>query len=391
MADKVFTKNFILMFVSNLLICIGFYMLMPVLPVYAVHNLNISNDIVGLIVGVFAFSAVLVRPFAGILVDNIGRMAIYIPALIIFALCSLGYAFAASIIGLLLFRIFHGVAWSGVSTANSAIVADIVPISVRGQGMGYFGLSMTIAMALGPALGVYLIDKLSYFNIFIICSSISFTALFVSIFVRPPKYEIKKIKLSITSLFEKRVLGLSLIQYFYGFASSSVMTFAVLHGVDRNIAGIGYYYLIFAIFVSIVRTFGGKILDKKGPALFLYSGHLIYMLGCFLLAFSYSSVPFLISAALTGFGAGLIMPTLMMMMVNLVTPNRRGAASATVLSAMDIGVGTGAISMGYVAHIFGYDGMYIFAAIVFIIPLLWFFFYEQAHYNSIYNSMKNKY
>ncbi len=366
-------------------------MLMPVLPVYAVHNLNISNDIVGLIVGVFAFSAVLVRPFAGILVDNIGRMAIYIPALIIFALCSLGYAFAASIIGLLLFRIFHGVAWSGVSTANSAIVADIVPISVRGQGMGYFGLSMTIAMALGPALGVYLIDKLSYFNIFIICSSISFTALFVSIFVRPPKYEIKKIKLSITSLFEKRVLGLSLIQYFYGFASSSVMTFAVLHGVDRNIAGIGYYYLIFAIFVSIVRTFGGKILDKKGPALFLYSGHLIYMLGCLLLAFSYSSVPFLISAALTGFGAGLIMPTLMMMMVNLVTPNRRGAASATVLSAMDIGVGTGAISMGYVAHIFGYDGMYIFAAIVFIIPLLWFFFYEQAHYNSIYNSMKNKY
>lgn len=365
-------------------------MLMPVLPVYAVHDLHISNDMVGLIIGVFAFSALLVRPFTGILVDNVARMVVYIPSIIIFALCSLGYAFAYGIIGLLLFRIIHGIAWSGVSTSNSAIVADIVPISVRGQGMGYFGLSMTVAMALGPALGVYFIGKLSYFNIFILCTSISLMALCVSVFVRPPKYEIKKVKMSINALFEKNVLGLSFIQFFYGFASSSVMTFAVLHGVERSIKGIGYYFLIFAICVSIVRTFGGKILDKKGPAIFLYTGHIIYIIGCLLLSFSTSTLPFLLSGVFTGFGAGLIMPTLMMMMVNLVMPNRRGAASATVLSAMDIGVGIGAILMGIVADIFGYDGMYIFAAVTFIIPVLWFFFYEQSHYNRIYNDIKNK-
>ncbi len=390
MAEKVFTKNFLLMFLSNLLICIGFYMLMPVLPVYAVQQLNISNDDVGIIIGVFAFSAVITRAFSGILVDNYGRMVVYIPSLIIFALCFGGYAFTTGIFSLIIVRILNGLSWSGVSTANSAIVADIVPASMRGQGMGYFGLSMTVAMALGPAIGVYLINKISYFNIFIFCSLISLMALFATIFVKPPKIDMKKTKFSVKNLFEKQVLGVSIIQFFYGFASSAVMTFAVLHGIERNISGVGYYFLIFAIFVSIVRSFGGKILDKKGPALFMYSGHIIYIIGCLLLAFSENTLTFLLSSVFTGFGAGLLMPTLMTMMVNLVMPNRRGAASATVLTAMDAGVGFGAIVMGYIAHIAGYSGMYIFAAAIFVIPLLWFIFYENKHYNKIRNVIKMK-
>lgn len=363
-------------------------MLMPILPVYAVHSLNISNDSVGVIVGIFAFSAVLVRPFTGVLTDSIGRMIIYIPSLVIFALCSGGYAFAAGAAGLMFVRIIHGISWSGVSTANSAIVADIVPASVRGQGMGYFGLSMTIAMALGPAFGVYLTERLSYFNIFLICAGISLTALFASAFVKPPVFTAKKQSFTFAGLFEKRVFGISVIQFFYGFSSSSVMTFAVLHGVEEGIKGVGYFFIVFAVFVSVVRSFGGKMLDKHGPSLFIYGGHFLYIAGCVVLAFADNLFLFLFSAAMTGFGAGLIMPTLATMMINLVPANRRGAASATVLSAMDIGVGTGAVVMGFAAHIAGYVGMYIFAGAVLLIPVLWFYFYEYNHYNRIYTVMK---
>ena len=388
LAEKVFTKNFILMFLSNFLICVGFYMLMPILPIYAVKDLGIGNDSVGLIVGIFAFSAVLVRPFTGILTDNLGRMAIFIPSLVVITICSAGYAFAVGFVYLLIVRVFHGISWSGVTTANSAIVADIVPASVRGQGMGYFGLSMTIAMALGPAFGVYLIERLDFFTVFLFCGAISLISLFIAAFVKPPAVSIHPKPFSFLGLFEKRVFGVSVIQFFYAFSSSSVMTFAILHGVQEGIEGVGYFFIVFALVVSIVRFFGGKILDKRGPALFIYFGHFAYMAGCVVLAFSKTVFPFLMSGVLTGLGAGLIIPTLMTMMVNLVPSDRRGAASATVFSALDIGVGIGAVVMGIVAQFTGYFGMYLFAAAVLLIPVLWFKFYEHKHYNRVYAVMK---
>lgn len=390
MADELFTKNFMLMFLSNFLICAGFYMLMPLLPVYAVRSLSISRDEVGTVIGIFAFSAVLFRPFTGMLIDKAGRMQAYIPALILFAFCSGGYALAGGFAGLIAMRILHGMSWSGVSTANATIVADIVPAGMRGQGMGYFGLSMTIAMALGPAFGVYLMEKISYTAIFAICMCVSLAALFASSFVRPPAIKYDKSRFSFSSLYERRVFGIAVIQFFYGFSSVAVMSFATLHGMDMGINGIGCFFIVFAVFVSIVRFFGGRIIDRRGPALFIYGGLFVYMAGCVVLAAAWNLPAFLISAALTGFGSGLIMPTIMAMMMNVVPPNRRGAAGATVFSAFDTGVGGGAVAMGFAAHIAGYPGMYLFAAAVLLIPAAWFYFYEYSHYSRLLSEMKRE-
>ena len=378
------------MFLANFLICVGFYMLMPLLPVYAVRVLNIGRDEVGAVVGAFAFSAVLFRPFSGMLVDKMGRMQIYLPFLILFALCSGGYVLAGGFAGLIAMRILHGMVWGGVSTASSTVVADIVPAGRRGQGMGYFGFSMTIAMALGPAFSVYLMENISYTAIFIMCMCFSLAALLASSFVRPPAIKYDKSRFSFSSLYEKRVFGIAVIQFFYGFASVPVMTFATLHGMDMGISGVGNFFIVFAVCVGIMRSFGGKLMDKRGPTIFIYGGIVVYIIGCVVLAVASNIWLFLLSAALLGFGAGLIMPTIITMTINVVPPNRRGAANATVFSALDIGIGSGAVVMGFVAHIVGYYGMYLFAGAILLIPAAWFYFYEYAHYKRLFSLMKRE-
>lgn len=387
MADNLFTKNFMLMFLSNFLVCAGFYMLMPIIPAYAIYDLNIDKGSVGLVIGAFSLSAVISRPFLGRLIDRTGRMKVYIPALIIFALCSGGYAMTATVAALFLTRVMHGMSWSGVNTASSTIVSDIVPAGMRGQGMGYFGLSMTIAMALGPALGVFLMDKMSYHMIFIICMLISLTALFASSRVKPPHVNFDRQPFKLSTLYEKRVFGIAFIEFFYGFVYSGVLSFATIHGMELKIEGIGSFFIVFAVFVGIFRPFAGKLMDRRGPGLLVISGLIFFFIGCVVLAVADSLLTFLIAAAFAGLGSGFVMPTIMTMMINVVHPSRRGAANATVFSALDIGIGGGAITMGIVAQFADYFGMYLFSAAVLVIPAAYFLLIELKRYKRMFKEI----
>lgn len=390
MADKLFTKDFIRMFFSNALMCSGFYMLMPLLPVYAVQELGMEQGKVGIVIGVFAISAVIARPLAGVLLDNFGRMIIYIPAAIMFGFCFGAYILAGAAFSLLLVRVIHGFSWGMVSTSNSTIVSDIVPANMRGQGMGYFGLSMNLAMALGPAFGVFLLNFTSTNAIFILCMVLVFVALLSSSWVRPPVIIKRGNKpFSIKSLFERRVAGIALMQFFFGFVYSSVMSYSTLHGLELKVKGLGLFFIVLAVFLSILRPYAGKLLDKTGPKMLLTIGFIFFGAGAVQLGMSTTSIMFLSSAVPLGLGAGFIMPTIVAMAINVVPASRRGTANATVFTAFDVGIGTGAIVLGAVAQYGGFRWMYIVAALILLIPLLWFRIFELKRYLRYFAEMRN--
>ena len=156
LGEKLLTRNFILTSLSTFTIFTSFYFLLVTLPEY-ITQLGGSESEVGLIIGVFTISAVLLRPFIGREVDRRGRKIILLAGTAVFLISMLLYSYTTSVLSLLLLRVLHGIGWGAATTAASTLIADIAPPSRRGEAMGVFGISSNVAMAIGPILSFVLL------------------------------------------------------------------------------------------------------------------------------------------------------------------------------------------------------------------------------------------
>lgn len=204
-AEKLWSRNFVLLIFLNFAMFMGFQILMPVLPVYA-RSLGGNEATTGLVVGIFTISAVVVRPFIGKALDVFGRKKIFLIGFIVFCLFSLSYTIASTVLMLLLLRFFHGFGWGTTSTTANTVASDVIPHSRLGEGMGYFGLTSTMAMAIAPALGLYMIQYSSFNGVFIFSASAFLVAMGLSLGIRYPFYNLirGKVRFLKKVLFDQR-------------------------------------------------------------------------------------------------------------------------------------------------------------------------------------------
>jgi MFS family permease len=136
--EKIWTRDFIFILFANFFIFLGFQMTLPTIPLF-VEKLGGNDQLIGFVVGIFTFSALLLRPFAGHALESRGRGFVYIFGLCIFIFSVGSYAFAMSILFLFVMRIVQGVGWGYSTTASGTIATDLIPPKRRGEGMGFFG------------------------------------------------------------------------------------------------------------------------------------------------------------------------------------------------------------------------------------------------------------
>jgi predicted MFS family arabinose efflux permease len=357
--EKIWTRDFILICLANFFIFFGFQMTLPTLPL-CVIELGGSDQLVGVIVGIFTFSALVLRPYAGHALESKGRKFVYMTGLAIFAVSVGSFAFAASITFLLIVRIIQGVGWGLSTTATGTIATDIVPASRRGEGLGYFGLSGNIALAFGPGLGLALVGRISFTSLFLICAALALVALLLSSKVRYKKVE-EIPERAVTprfDIFEKTAIQPSILVLFITFTFGGIATFLPLHAIERNVAGIEAYFLVYAVFLLISRTFAGRIYDQKGHLYVFLPGTVMIFVAMILLAWLPNTFIFLLAAGLYGFGFGSVQPALQAWAVEKAAGNRKGMANATFFSFFDIGIGIGAITFGQIAFLFNYSTIY---------------------------------
>jgi MFS family permease len=156
--EPLWTPQFILLSLANLFVFLGFQMLLPTLPLFVSEHGG-TNTEVGLVIGLLTLSAVVIRPFAGAGLDKWGRKLILAIGVGICLLAMGGYMAAATVFMVLLLRFIHGIGWGIATTTFGVIASDMVPASRRGEGMGYFGLGSTLAMAIGPFVGLWIMNK----------------------------------------------------------------------------------------------------------------------------------------------------------------------------------------------------------------------------------------
>lgn len=393
MKDRLVTPGYCFILAANFLLYFGFWLLIPVLPFYLSEIFNAGNSTIGIILSCYTVAALCIRPFSGYFLDSFARKPLYLLAYFIFMTMFAGYIIAGSLVLFILFRIIHGVSFGMVTVGGNTVVIDIMPSSRRGEGLGYYGLSNNIAMAVGPMSGLFLHDAgMSYTTIFC-CSLGSCIAGFIcaSLVKTPYKPPVKREPISLDRfiLLKGIPAGISLLLLSipYGMTTNYVAMYAKEIGIN---ATTGFFFTFMAVGMAISRIFSGKIVDKGKITQVSSAGLYIVVFSFFLLSacvyiINWNSMAcgiiFFAVALLLGVGFGIMFPAYNTLFVNLAPNNQRGTATSTYLTSWDVGIGIGMLTGGYIAEVSTFDKAYLFGACLTIISMLYFNGKVTPHYH----------
>lgn len=362
---------------ANFFIFLGFQMTLPTIPLF-VEELGGNDLLIGLVVGIFTFSALLIRPWAGHALETKGRGFVYLLGLVIFVISVSSYFFATGLFFLFAMRIIQGGGWGLSTTAGGTVATDLIPVKRRGEGIGYFGLSGNIAMAFGPSLGLALIPILDYPTLFLICGGLGATAFLLAsqIKYRPVDPNVKTEKRK-WDFYEKAALKPASLLLFITVTFGGIATFLPLYAIQKGIPGIELYFFFFAISLMLSRTFAGKIFDRKGLKAVFIPGTLLVIIAMLLLTFLTGQLMLVLAAICYGIGFGSVQPALQAWAINKAPANRKGMANATFFSFLDLGVGLGAMFFGLISKWFGYSAIYALGAASVFLSILLYLFYAR--------------
>lgn len=369
--EKIWTRDFILICLANFFVFLGFQMTLPTIPLF-VESLGGNDRLIGVVVGIFTFSALLIRPFAGQLLETKGRRFVFVAGLTIFILTIGVFGFTTSLILLFAIRVIQGIGWGYSTTASGTIATDLIPAKRRGEGMGYYGLSGNVALAIGPSLGLILVNIISFKELFLICGLLGIIAWISASTIRYKKAEPIAIAAKTTkwNLYEKSALQPSILIFFISVTFGGISTFLPLYADQRGVTGIQWYFFIFAAALMTTRIFAGQLYDKHGHKAIYIPSTILISIAMLLLAWMPNNTVLYIAAICYGLGFGALQPALQAWSVEKAAANRKGMANATYFSFFDLGIGFGAIVFGQIGYFLDYRSIYITAALSVLLSIV---------------------
>lgn len=356
----------------------GFYMLLPTLPLF-IKQMGGNEAQVGLAVGVFMLSAVIFRPIVGVLLDRFGRRPFIVWGLLLFSLAMYMYNWIGGIVVLMGLRILHGMSWAFSTTAIFTAITDIIPSARRGEGMGWFTTAMTLAMAVGPMFGIWVTENLSYHALFLFAVGFSAGALILMFSAKmpfKPQSASRKIE-----LFEKSVLPVTVAVFFLNIAYGGITAFVPLFANSLTVNS-GAFFLVYAATLVLSRPIAGKLSDRHGEKFVIIPALVMTISALITLSLSTGLFGMLISAILYGIGFGSAQPALQAATIRLANPDRKGVANASLLTAIDLGIGLGAIMLGWVSQYTSYQLLFTISAVSVGLSLLMFIFFGKRMLNN---------
>jgi MFS family permease len=325
MNQNVWNRDFTLLTLSNFLMCCAYYSLISTLPVYISRQLQAPESLVGIVMASYVVAAILIRPFCGFSLDRYGRKGIFLASLLVYALIFNGYLVANTIFVMILVRFGHGLTWGLTTTSNSTVAGDIIPESKRGQGFGYFGVSTTAGMALGPLIGTVIFEHGGYTAMFLGGCLIGLVSMGLASSIHYPAYYSPKTNLEFKwkNLLETKTIIPSINVLITMVTYGGLLSFVALYGNEIGIRNPAGFFLIYAVGIISSRFTTGKALDRNGPRRIIIICLSLLIVGFQLLAFWQTQTGFFIAALILGFGNGVVFPTFQTMTNNMVAASRR--------------------------------------------------------------------
>ena len=376
---------------ANFSLFFAFYVLTPLLPLYLSEHFGATKDMIGLVLSGYTITALVIRPFSGYMVDSFPRKIVLMVSFGAFAIFLAGYLAASTLLLFTIVRTLHGGPFGALTTANATVAIDVLPSSRRTEGIGYYGLSNNLAMALAPTIGIYVYQLTHSFEfLFWIALIVACAGWLVDATVTLPSKEIvrNKSKLSLDRFFLVRgwLLGLNMVAF--GFSFGVLSNYLAIYGkeVMGITGGTGTYFLLCSVGLIASRLQGSKALRQGRVTYNAGSGMVISLIGyTIFIAFSTLGdslmyIGYYGSALLIGLGNGHMWPAFQNMTINVAHNNQRGTANSTILISWDIGMGLGILLGGVIAEFLGYGSAFWTVVIVNAAGVLTFFLATKAFF-----------
>lgn len=385
--EKLWTKPFIYTSLVNFVLMLSMYLLLVTMAGYAIRTFAASTSVAGLVASIFIIGVLIGRLYAGKQIEQTGPKKMLIVGIIIFVIMSFFYFFNVGLYGLLAVRVIQGLGVGLATTATGTIVAQVIPPSRNGEGISYFSISVVLSTAIGPLIGIMLIDAFSYTSIFIFSTVVGTLSLVMAWTIQAPKVEREKAdaadgtqgkkKLRFGDLFEPRAIPVSFATLVLALGYSGILSFITTYAEEIQLekAG-GMFFFVYAVVILFSRPFTGKLMDVRGANSVAYPAIILFALGMLLISQAESSLVFLISAVLIGLGYGNFQSCTQALAIKVTPIHRMGLANSTYFIFLDIALGFGPLLLGLIVPVFGFRGLYAILAGVILIGL---YVYDLMH------------
>lgn len=387
---KVMTANFSLFF--------AFYVLTPLLPLYLSEHFGATKDVIGLVLSGYTITALLFRPFSGYFVDSFPRKTVLMISFAAFSIFFAGYLAASTLLLFTIVRTLHGGPFGALTVSNATVAIDVLPSSRRTEGIGYYGMSNNLAMAIAPTIGIFVYRWTHSFELlFWIALVVACLGWLTDATITLPAKEIQrnKSKLSLDRFFLVRgwLLGLNMVAF--GFCFGVLSNYLAIYGKEQLgiTGGTGTFFMLCSIGLILSRLQGGKALRNGRLTFNAGSGMCISLVGytIFILlptlahifhqpSSLFTLVGYYGCSILLGLGNGHMWPAFQNMTICVAPNNQRGTANSTILISWDIGMGLGILLGGIIAEHLGYNAAFWSVAFVNALGVALFFLATKSFF-----------
>ena len=383
--ERLWNRNFVKAMLGNFLLFFAFYLTMPLLPLYLKDVFLADKDTIGVVLSGFTVAALLVRPFSGFIVDNFPRKRMLLIFYFMFVLSCGGYLLAGSLLVFAMIRTMHGFTLGAATVANSTMAIDVLHTTRRAEGIGFYGLSNNMAMALGPSVALYVFHLYPNFDYLFILSLISASLGFwivSTIKNRQPKIEKRNEPLSLDRFFLIKGWRAGMSIACFAFAYGLLSTYLAIYGKEvlGVTGGTGAYFMLLAIGLMASRLVGSRTLRQGKVTRNASIGVVISLIGFTLFASVHEMWAYYASALVIGLGNGHLFPAYQTMFINLAPHTQRGTANSTLLISWDLGMGLGILLGGVVSELIGYQVAFWVAVAMECVGVATFFLMVRNHF-----------
>ena len=350
------------------------------LPLYILDHGGKQGDI-GVIMGVFALASAVCRPWVAEMIDRIGRKRSYTLGSIFMVVSPLLYLGLDDPLGsayplFLLLRVLHGVGLAICFTAVFTFMADILPQDRLNEGIGMFGISGLLGVAIGPVLAETTLQHFGFGGLFLTAGGLAAVALLAHQPLQESCQECgTRSQASFFGLLKReKFIVVGLLSLFFGFGLAATGGFVAPLAEERGLGIISVYFFCYSGGAIAVRFAGGRLADHLGENRILPYGIGLYMAGLFLLPMTYHQLLLCASGILSGIGHGLLFPQLNTMAVRHEPAAVRGKATGIFTGGIDTGIFAGSFILGYIGDWFGLNVLFVCAGLSMAIALALFRF-----------------
>ena len=376
--EKIFTKDFFLVFGALLFSALVMYALMSTVTEYAT-SLGSSATIAGLVSGLYIFGGLCSRIYSGNALEKVGWKKIAMIFMSIHFLSCILYFFVSDVNLILCVRFIHGIGFGATANAIVTIASDVLPKKRFGEAFGYFMLGTTIAVGLGPYISGFLYDTVGPYGCFLAASVFSGLALvfiyFVDVSEHDPANNPNQVKDSqnnysgIEKVFEIKAIPVSFFTALTSLGYVSILSFYRLYAVEVDLtAAFSWFFIVYSIVLVLSRPVAGKIQDRNGDLIICVVGIVAQSVGLFLIAVWPSPLTVMICAVCAALGFGTLNSACTTIVTRNAPEHRRSYAVSTFYIFCDGTMGFGPALLGLFA-VNGYAPVYMISSVITLLAL----------------------